>query len=61
MKQTVIVTVEATDVVDVPEITADDVEKYKADLALYLNDLGIGEDDLHIKVQVFQHEGDDER
>lgn len=56
MKQTIIATIEATDIVDMPEITLDQIEEIKKGLSRDIGELGLGLDDFHIKLQVFQHD-----
>lgn len=61
MKQTVITTIQCTDIVDMEEITPE-MKRNLADAMrrILVVTHGTGGDDIQIKVQVFQHDGDDQ-
>ena len=59
MKRTIITTIEATNITDIDVKTETLREVYEKSARNAMQEIGIGADDLHIKVQVFEHEEDD--
>ena len=59
MKRTIITTIEATNITGIDAKTETLRAVYEKSIRTAMQEIGIGADDLHIKVQVFEHEEDD--